>query len=212
MLASLLLCLAFQAAPAQDTTIDADGVYVGGVLAPVSKAPRPQVTIELRGTSVVIADGDAVTLATIDGWKLAGPGGKGGDLVLGARGHFQGTLARTGAFRPAPRKAPAVSFKMRLWPERKAAMLCATDPMKKGAVIDRVPPLGTDVSPPGTTCWELALTWEPAPAPAPAPGPAPAPVPAPDFECMRECRQQNMMRAVSAEVIEADCRATCTTP
>jgi len=32
----------------------------------------------------------------------------------------------------------------------------------------------------------------------------------PDFECMRECRQQNMMRAVGIEQIEADCKATCT--
>ena len=32
----------------------------------------------------------------------------------------------------------------------------------------------------------------------------------PDFECMRECRQQNMMHAVGPDVIEADCRASCT--
>jgi hypothetical protein len=28
--------------------------------------------------------------------------------------------------------------------------------------------------------------------------------------CMAECQQQNAMRAVAAEMIEADCRASCT--
>ena len=40
----------------------------------------------------------------------------------------------------------------------------------------------------------------------------PVPEPGPDFECMRECRQANMPRAVSPEVIDEDCRRTCTTP
>ncbi len=39
---------------------------------------------------------------------------------------------------------------------------------------------------------------------------APVSAPTPDPECMRECRQQNMMRAVSAEQIDEDCRKTCT--
>ena len=212
MLPTLLLCLALQAPPAppdpkspdaaRSDAIDADGVYVGVALGP-DKA-RPPVTIELRGACLVISDETALALATIDAWKLAGPGGKGGDLVLQTRGHYQGSITRGGTWRPPARKAPTVTFRMRLWPERKAAMLCATDPMKKGAVIDRVPPLGADVSPPGTTCWEVAVVWQPS-----TPPPSTAP-PEPDFECMRECRQQNMMRAVGPEVIEEDCRKACT--
>jgi hypothetical protein len=64
-------------------------------------------------------------------------------------------------------------------------------PDDAGAVLDL---RGTK----GVNCFKLM----PLGVPSPAPGPE-------DPECMRECRQQNMMRAVSAEQIDEDCRKTC---
>jgi hypothetical protein len=178
-----------------------NGVYVGHVMGRAAD----NVTIELRGTSLVILDPKAIAVLTADRWQLAGPGGKGGDFTLKADGEARAMASRAGETKKAP-KTPKVALQMRLWPEDKRAVLCVTDPNKPGTKITRVPPSGAAEAPgAGVTCFDLVRVYSP--LGAPPRGDFPAPVP--DIECMRECRQQNMMRAVGPEVIEADCRAAC---
>lgn len=79
-----------------------------------------------------------------------------------------------------------------------------TEPGAKVQTIERVPvPETTQPPEPGVTCYALQQLA------APAQVVTPVPELTPDFECMRECRQQNMARAVGPDVIEADCRAVC---
>jgi hypothetical protein len=173
-----------------------DGVWVGHVIGQAGE----RVTVELSGTSLVILDAATIAILSYDRWQVAGPGGKLGDVQLEANGKALAMASRAGQTKKAP-STPASALRMRVWPEQRKAVLCASDPTKKGVSITRVPATGaTGGVDPGVTCYELVQVWSPAAA---APG-------EPDFECMRECRQQNMMRAVGPEVIEADCRASCT--
>lgn len=179
-----------------------DGVYVGHVIG----SPGDHVVVELRGTSLVILDPKGVAILSYDRWVVAGPGGKAGDIQLKADGQALGMGSRAGKMRKAP-PSPATALRLRMWPERDKAVLCATDPHAEGAKITRVPASGASGGvAKGVVCYDLAQVWSPT---APATGDK-RPLPEPDLECMRECRQQNMMRAVAAEVIDADCRAACT--
>lgn len=203
----LSLCFVLSAtvlgAPGSRATDDpwdqVDGLYAGH---PIGK-PGTRVTIEMRGPSLIIMDPDAILVMRVERWEIAGPGGKLGDLQWKSKATAQGAIARDGKSKGAPRN-PESQVRLRWFPEHKKAVLCATRPGDK-ATIERVPPPGAgDATGAGITCWDLVRVWSPS---APDPG-----LPAPDFECMRECRQANMMRAVGPNVIEEDCRKECTRP
>lgn len=190
------------AAATDDPFEQTNGVYVGHVIG----RSADTVTVELRGTSLVVLDPKAIAVLTTDGWQHVGPGGKGGDFRLATSGMARALATRAGKLEKAP-KTPVVALQMRLWPEDKKAVLCVTDPARPGVKITRVPPSGAAEAPgAGVTCYDLVRVFSPLDVPPRGDLPAPEP----DFECMRECRQQNMMRAVGPEVIDADCRAACT--
>lgn len=198
----VIASIATTAGATDDPFEQTNGVYVGHV---IGRAADP-VTVELRGTSLVILDPKAIAVLTTERWRHVGPGGKGGDFRLASDGLARAMASRAGDLKKAP-KTPAVSLELRLWPADKKAVLCVTDPTRPGTKITRVPPSGTSEPPgAGVTCYDLVRVYSPLDVPPRGDLPAPEP----DFECMRECRQQNMMRAVGPEVIEADCRAACT--
>lgn len=178
-----------------------DGLYVGHLM---GKAGA-RVSVELRGPSLVVLDPDGVVVMRIERWEIAGPGGKLGDLQYQAKAAALGTMRRDGRAKVTG-KNRAIQVRLRWLPERQVAVLCTTSPGSK-AGLERVPPPGIDDAPAtGVTCYDLARVFSPTAGDRPNdPG-----LPAPDFECMRECRQQNMMRAVGPEVIEEDCRKACT--
>lgn len=196
---SVLLCLSTSAALATDDPYEqTDGLYVGHEIG----KPAQRVTIELRGSSLVILDREAIGAMAVDRWEIAAAGGKSGDLQWKATGTPKLVATRAGKTRPPPKGTSAL--RLRLWPTRQEAVLCMTEPGSKVVKIDRVPvPETTTPSPAGVTCYALTQLV------APAQVVTPVPEPGPDFECMRECRQQNMARAVGPEEIEADCRAVC---
>lgn len=187
-----------------DPAVQLGGVYVGTTM----DKKREPVTIELRGNSLVVLDPEGVAIVAIDAWELAGPGGKAGDVHYKARAFAKVASTREGKVRGTP-KSSMLSLRLREWPGQKLAVLCATRPGDK-ATIERVPTHGSSEAVPETlTCWDLTRVYAPAVEAAPVPD---KPKVEPDFECMRECRQQNMMKAVGAEVIEEDCRRACTKP
>jgi hypothetical protein len=199
-LPSLAVCLAASmfAAPETFATDDpfehTNGVFVGHVM---GKAAQ-RVTLEMRGTSLVVLESEGISVMALEPWQIAGPGGKAGDLQWKTTATAKGAISRSGKTKGPPKEA-RVGVRLRLWPENEKAVLCATRPGDK-TPIERVPPSGAGDAPGGgVTCYDVTRVW------APIGG-----EPAPDFECMRECRQQNMARAVGPEVIEADCRRACT--
>ncbi len=196
---SVLLCLITTAAFATDDPYEqTDGLYVGHEIG----RPAQRVTIELRGSSLVILDRESIGAMAIDRWEIAAAGGKSGDLQWKATGTPKLIATRAGRTRPPPKKTSLL--RLRLWPTRQQAVLCMTEPGSKITKIDRVPVPETTTAPdPGVTCYALRQVSSPAQVVTPAPELVP------DFECMRECRQQNMARAVGPEVIEADCQAVC---
>lgn len=180
-----------------------DGLYAGHQ---IGKAGA-RATVELRGPSLVILDPDGVFVMRVERWELAGPGGKLGDIQYKAKAAALGAIARDGRTNGAP-KSNASQVRLRWFPEHKQAVLCATAPGSK-ATLERVPPPGAGDAPgAGITCYDLVRVFSPSDLGRDNdPG-----LPAPDFECMRECRQANMMRAVGPEVIEEDCRKACAKP
>jgi len=207
LMPTLALCLAVslfappEARATDDPWDQTNGLYVGRAIG----GSADLVTVEMRGGSLVVLAPGSVGLLSLGHWELVGPGGKGGDLQLAANGNRRATMTRAGKLAKAPRKSD-VALRLRLWPERKDAVLCMTEPGSKATTIRNVPPPGaTAPLDAGITCYELHQVSSLAPTVAPPPSPA-----QPDFECMRECRQQNMMRAVGPDVIDADCRAACT--
>lgn len=205
----LSLCLVLSATalptPGAHATDDpwdqVDGLYVGHQMGTAGA----RVSVELRGPSLVILDPDGVAVMRVERWELAGPGGKLGDLQYKAKAAALGKLGRDGRAKVTP-KHRASEIRLRWFPGRQVAVLCTTLPGSK-ATLERVPPPGSDDAPgAGLACYDLARVFSPTAGQRPVdPG-----VPAPDFECMRECRQQNMMRAVGPEVIEEDCTKACT--
>lgn len=190
-----LVAMGGDVARAEDPFAVTDGVYVGHVLG----KPAERVTVELRKSGVVVLDDANVRVAEVDGWSLAGPGGKGGDLQLKAVATAKSWTTRAGKALPV-RVGAKSAVRMRVFPEQKTAVFCASAPDAKTGAPRRVPAPGSgDSAEPGVTCYDLVRVWQP----------GVAVVKDPDFECMRECRQQNMMRAVGVEQIEADCKATC---
>ena len=209
MMPMLAVCLAVSLLGAPDAKATDDpydqtnGVYVGSAFGDRLET----VTIELRGSSMLVLAPSAIAINSVARWELAGPGGKGGDLQYKTTGTLRTVVTRSGKARQAAKKSDFL-VRLRLWPERKEAVLCVSDPRKKLTEIPRVPaPGATGPIDAGITCYELQRVSSLASSAPIEPAPAP---PVPDFECMRECRQQNMMRAVGPEVIDADCRAACT--
>lgn len=190
-----LVAVGGDAARAEEPYAATDGVYVGHVLG----KPAERVTVELRQRGVVVLDDANVRVAEVDGWSLAGPGGKGGDLQLKAVATAKSWTTRAGKAL-AVRVGAKSAVRLRVFPEQKTAMFCASAPDAKTGAPRRVPAPGSgEGAEPGVTCYDLVRVWQPGGVVKDA-----------DFECMRECRQQNMMRAVGIEQIEADCKATCT--
>lgn len=188
-----------------------DGLWVGDQIGDSLE----RVTFELRGKSMVLLAPNTVAVLSLGRWEVAGPGGKGGDIQLKTTATALAGASRSGMVKAQPKGLVSL-VRLRLWTARKEAVMCVSDPRKKIAAIRVVPSWGDnnkDIEA-GVTCYSLRQAYAPADAVAPVPAPAP-PIPpekAPDFECMRECRQQNMMRAVGPEVIDADCRAACSKP
>jgi len=184
-----------EAARAEEPFAVTDGVYVGHVLG----KPAERVTVELRKSGVVVLDDANVRVAEVDGWSLAGPGGKGGDLQLKAVATAKSWMTRAGKALPV-RAGAKSAVRLRVFPEQRTAVFCASAPDAKTGAPKRVPAPGSaEAAEPGVTCYDLVRVWQP----------EAVMVREPDFECMRECRQQNMMRAVGIEQIEADCKAVC---
>jgi|GEM_PF-2193711 len=214
LLPMLAMCLvaSLLAAPNASATDDpyeqTDGLWVGHE---IGKAGS-RVTFELRGSSLVLLDQSTIGIMTVGRWEVAGPGGKGGDIQLATTARASASATRSGQVKAAPKNLQRI-VRLRLWSARKQAVLCASDHRKKLSAIQRVPSFEDAGANPeaGVTCYALRQAWSPRDEPVAPGAPVVAP-PEPDFECMRECRQQNMMRAVGADVIDADCRAACTQP
>ncbi|MCC6622854.1 MAG: hypothetical protein IT385_16465 [Deltaproteobacteria bacterium] len=169
-----------------------DGVWVGrekGVDANV-------VVLERRGDAIVLSDdaGVRITRAT---FVVAGPGGKGGALSYDVDLVTQLAATRVGAPMPGQRKGAKQLARWREDVEAGTIDMCLSTGKKQVR-----PPRATEVMQ-DVRCFTLARVNVPAwGVDVPAPG-------APTPECMRECRQANMMRAVSPEAIDEDCRKTC---
>jgi len=167
-----------------------DGVWIGRETGAFDNV----VVLEKRGNTVMLSDqsGVAISQAT---FTVVGPGGKGGELNYDV--DLQTAIATTRAGL-AITTQPKGTKQLARWREDTEAgtiRFC----MSSGPKVVR-PPRANEVIK-GVRCFELQRARVPAPPAAVAPGPT----------CMRECRQANMMRAVSPEAIDEDCRRICAT-
>jgi hypothetical protein len=186
-IAALLVLLAWasgsRAEPVVSETPTLTGVYVGGR----AGTPDRDVTVDLRDGRLVLVDDARVEVVSL------------GPMTATADGmaRWKASWKPLASFGPRRKGTPTAMGPGQLELARGpsgALSLCFVS-----ARATRSAPSLTVTPPPGArhgvTCYDLvplraALT--------------------PDFECMRECRQQHMMRAVSAEQIEADCVSQCT--
>jgi hypothetical protein len=182
--------------PTVETVFGTNGIWAGREL---GSAPDAWVTLDIRGATMVLTDGHAVWVGT-SAWKVGGPGTKSGALDLDVTLKLQAAVTLNG--RPSRVRAGQKSaLRVRLDPQGAGLAFCMTPP---GSPAAR-PSSATDaLQGRGIRCFELQQI-----ATAPASPRVLRPPPEPDFECMRECRQQNMARAVSADQIDADCRRAC---
>ena len=182
--------------PAAESVFGTDGIWAGREL---GSAPDEWVTLDIRGATMVLTDARAVWVGT-SAWRVGGPGTKGGALDFDVTLKLQAAVTLNG--RPS-RIRPGQKSALRVRLDRQGAGLafCMTPP---GSPAKR-PSSATDaLQGRGIRCFELQQV-----ATAPATPNVLRPPPEPDVECMRECRQANMARAVSADQIDADCRRAC---
>lgn len=183
------------------TAAAADGVWSG---VEVGKGDDAKVALELRGGYLIVSDAVGVWQARVK-FDVAGPGTKGGDLLLDADLSLSSGMSRLGKPLPGYGKGRKILAKWRENSLDGHIKACLSAPAAVGAKLER-PTSPTEVGK-GIRCFDLTRVadWTPSAAPA-----APA-TPEPSFECMRECRASSQMKAMSQEAIDADCRRTCTT-
>jgi hypothetical protein len=190
MVLSCSVVLGSQAFATEDPSEVVNGVYVGHRVGGEDK-----VVVEVRGSSLVVADKDAVSIGRTEGWALAGPGTKTGGLRFKGEVVALSQTTRAGKARPVRAGAKAF-FRFHLESDTGEAALCMTVPGSKVAPPTKVPSRGSSESEPGATCFELTRVWKAA-AVVPADG------------CVVACVARNQMKAVGVEQIEAECRAEC---
>lgn len=182
-----------------------------------SDASRGVATVYVNGDSLVLMDdsGIVVTSAT---WRHHGPGTKDGRMTLHVDLAVSGRFLPSGGPAPKARRASAKWLGSAVVGDDAARLCVAETALEKAR-----PGFRSDVSVPGPTqlrCYDLtrvadagkAMPRRVPPQLTPPDGNAPNPPPTilpTARECMSECRQHSMMRAVSAEQIDADCRRTC---
>ena len=152
------------------------------------------VTLQLRGKALIFTDARSVWVGTST-WQIGGPGTKAGALDFDVAWKLQAALTLNGGpsrIRPGQKSL----LRVRLDPGGATLAFCMTPP---GSPAKRPSSASDAGAGHGIRCFDLKRV-------AVAP---PVPAAEPDFECMRECRQQNMARAVSADQIDADCRRAC---
>ncbi|MFO0746533.1 MAG: hypothetical protein U1F43_12795 [Myxococcota bacterium] len=189
----------------------ADGVWVGTEVGSLASGAGP-VVLELRHGSVVVSDANGVWQGKAT-FTVSGAATKGGDMFFDVDFVVSSGAARSGAPLPGYAKARRVLAK---WRENSLTGKIAACLSTPGVKAQR-PSSPTDPRR-GVHCYDLerVVDWTtPTPPPTPTATPltpepnAPEPLEK-DLECMRECRQRSQMKAISADAIEAECRATCT--
>ncbi|TNF30089.1 MAG: hypothetical protein EP329_14240 [Deltaproteobacteria bacterium] len=208
-LAALATLLAAPAAGARSPGV-AQGTWIG-----TEEGLRAgTVTVFVHGDRLVLADAVEVLVARAT-WKPHGPGTKDGRLTMRVDLDVQGLFAADG--KPTKR--------LRGRGKRLGTAVVGDDTMRlcwaESADEKQRPKAsrGAEEWSKSTLCLDLTLVASGAAPPSIRPRPTPPPDgsalnPPPRIqpageECMRECRQHNMARAVAPEVIDADCRKSC---
>ncbi len=152
------------------------------------------VTLQVRGKALIFTDARSVWVGTAS-WQIGGPGTKAGALDFDVTWKLQAALTLNGGpsrIRPGQKSL----LRVRLDPGGATLAFCMTPP---GSPAKRPSSASDAGAGRGIRCFDLKQALVAPPVPAAES----------DFECMRECRQQNMARAVSADQIDADCRRAC---